>query len=780
MDVHSSKHDAPGNPSKGGHGISRPLYPTPPEPPEARKVVRGTLEVIRRGLWLIVAVFLVVLAAAVAYTWNMPEPTYTATAVLMVDTQPSSSSQEPWSYGVVDARTAGSRNLNNEVLVLQQSLAIAERTAERLLAMEGTGEFDEPFSFGSRSARETAVLLQSGYITVTTITDRGQIVNDAIRVSASSPNPDEAVLIANVYAEEYVNRTTQESRQRIVTSREFLEEQAARRKEELSRWEAQIEQMGRAGAVALDAETQRTIGQIAQLEAQLDESRVELSMREASLASAEQELQQLHPKLVERMASGLEKEIELTQQKIAELELVIGDYNSRQPAAQNASGGAELNDLTRHVDQLKGRLRELSDQQVEQILASGGLDPRGQANGYVAQLNQQMVDERIAISGIEAKISALERRLASYSQKLDNIPQQSMQLAQVHRGRQTAEQMYLRLTEKLEEANLAVESEIGFAEILRPALAAYGPPTDPRVQLLIFGALLGLLLGFAAAFARSKLDVRIYTPDDVQERDFGLLSTIPDMSSIMKKEFGRKSTVKMDGREVSTVLLPLLRPQTAASEAYRKLYLSVQFSRPDVVVQTILVTSPEAGAGKSTTALNLAATAARTGRRTLIVDADLRQPSVHSYLGRPSSPGLSDFVREPIQDVEVDQLSTGSENLFVLPAGKYVSDPTRLLSSRAMRELIERLRNVFDVIIFDSPPVLLATDAALISTQSDVTVVVASAGSTGADALKQATDELRNVGAPVVGTILNRFDPTYMYGYKNTYGYRYKYEYGAR
>lgn len=768
--------------SEEGPGIrsSKRLYPAPLPTREPRKALRQIFEILRRGKWLVLAVTTLMVAAAFAYTKALPETYYNATALLLVDSNYQAASDDALSYGYVDAPSQGGRTINNQILILQQSLAIAERTAERLLTTNETS--GGPYSFENLSVRDLAVRLQSGYITISAITDRGVVVNDAIRVTATSTNPREAVLIANTYAEEYVNRTHQESRQRIAASRQFLDEQVTKRQQELRKWEEQIKEMGRAGAVSLDAETQRTIGQIANLEAQLDEARIEKSMRQAALNSAERELQELHPKLTQRMASGVAREIDLTQQKIAELELVIGEYESRRAATQTAPGTTDVNQLSGQVELLKDRVRVLSDQYVSELLTSGGLDPKAQANGYVAQLNQNMVDERIAISGIDAKISALERRLDGYSRRLESIPQQSMQLAQVHRARQTAEAMYLRLTEKLEEATLAEESKVGYAEVLRPALAAYGPTGDPRARILVMGLLVGLLLGMVAAFARHKLDERIYTPDDVQDKDLGLLSAIPDMRAYVKKEFGKnKKTVVFEGREVNTMLVSLLRPQSAASEAYRRLYLSIQFSRPDTVVQTILVTSPEEGAGKSTTAINLAVTAARTGRRTLIVDGDLRQPSVHAYLKLPASPGLSEQLRAPGGALSAYDLRTGTDNLFVLPAGGPVEDSTRTLSSKELRDLIQTLRAEFDVIVFDSPPVLLTTDAAILSTQSDATVVVTSAGRTSSDALKQAIEELSNVGAPVVGTVLNRFDPTYMYGYQDTYGYRYKqYEYAAR
>jgi capsular exopolysaccharide synthesis family protein len=185
-----------------------------------------------------------------------------------------------------------------------------------------------------------------------------------------------------------------------------------------------------------------------------------------------------------------------------------------------------------------------------------------------------------------------------------------------------------------------------------------------------------------------------------------------------------------------------------------------------------MITSPKAGAGKSTTSLNLAFTTAQAGKRTLVVDADLRRPSLHDKLGLPEGPSLLELLSEDESRWDSERFFTGFENLYVI-TGIPVSQPAELLGSRKMIDLVERFRSEFDIVIFDTPPVLGAVDPVLLSRQCDGVIVVASADGTDMDSLKQSIDELRSVGANVLGTVLNRFDPSSMYGYRNTYGYSY-------
>jgi tyrosine-protein kinase Etk/Wzc len=247
------------------------------------------------------------------------------------------------------------------------------------------------------------------------------------------------------------------------------------------------------------------------------------------------------------------------------------------------------------------------------------------------------------------------------------------------------------------------------------------------------------------------------------------------MQPFLHKAFGQAEQVTVEGRSVRTNMITLLAPMAAISEAYRHLYTRLQLGIPDRVVETILITSPEAESGKSTTALNLALTVARTNRRTIVVDADMRRPVVHTYLGFEDGPVLQDVLRMDMQSEafasQLDKAFTGYDNLYAITVRTPVETPLELLVSPAMRTLIETLKQHFDMIIFDSPPLLLASDATLLAPLFDATVVVTAAGHTHAEALQQTQEELAEAGAHVMGVVLNKYDPATISS-KHTYGYR--------
>jgi capsular exopolysaccharide synthesis family protein len=758
------------------------LFPLP-KPRPAKKLLQHYLETFRRGKWLFLSVLLTVFTAVALYTFIVP-PAYKAYCLLLVGgTQGTaddnaSGNADALNYGKIEGAAYGSRNLSNQTLILQQSLVLARRTAARLQLLKTAG--GTPLSvLSSRgqalSTDEIAVRLQKDYITVALA---GKDV-DIIEISAISAHPAEASAIANLYAEEYVAFSREASRQHISASRTFLESQIEQRRTELSGFEDRIKQYrSREGAVALDQESQYTISQIAQLEAQLDESKIDQSMHEASLASLEDQLEKLHPALARRMASGLEADIGQTQKKIAELELITERIYIRNPLLRaSAPGNPELADLTGQIDQLKQRVQSMSRQYVEEILAAGGIDPSSQKDGlgYITQINRKVVDERIAISGARAKIAALQQRLSEYGRKLEAIPKQVMELAQLERSRHSAESLYILLVSKLQEARIAEESEVGGAQVIRTAITPEKPVRPSRAGNLALGLILGILLGAGAAFARRRLDTRLYTPEDLSDRNLTLLAVLPDLSEAVRRDCGGAVDISFQNRRISSSLVSLFNPSSPESESFRRLHMAL--AAPSSLPSNrkiIMLTSAEEGVGKSTTVCNLGITMAKAGHRTLIVDADLFRPTVHRLLNLSPGPGIDRLIASASAMPHIDSLATGVTNLYALTAPLPVLHSGELFQSKAMHEIIRQLRGDFDMVLIDAPPVLIATDAAYLAPHCDAVVFVAVSGGTDAEALDQAHGEIAAVNAALAGVVLTRFNPSRIYGYKFTYGYMYK------
>ena len=764
----------------GGFTVEEPFYSRPGDGVDLREL----FDVLLRGKWIILGALLLGVALTGVYGLLTPSR-YSSYALLLVEKKDGDlASILPTSPGEV--LFADERNLSNEILVLRQSYPLARTVAERLVQQARVPGTDRPLTIleptddgAPPSVREVAFRLQEDYVS-------SEIEGpdaDALRVSVQSTDADEAAFVANLYAAAFEERTRESSRSGIAESREYLERQVAAQETELDDADDAVRRyMESEGAVDLDDESSRIVQRIADLQAQRDAAGVAIGTRRASIAALTAELGRIEPRLAGRLGSGLDAELGAAQERLVELQGELDTYYAENPRLrESAAPGDRVAQLRREVERTRDRIRELSERLTDQSLATA-TGPGDQRSGFAraAELRARLADERVALDGLVAERDQLSSRLADYEGELAQIPSQLVEIAQLQRERSAREQLYSGLETNLQEARLAEQSQLGYAQVIRPAFVSAVPFAPSRLLNVVLGALFGLIVGCVVAVGKVRLDRRIHRPDNLKALGVPVLATIPSTTALIKRDFGGKDTVLVGDREVDTHLVSLLNPMAAASESYRALRTAVQFSRPDVVVKTILVTSASPSEGKSTTAANLAVVLAQAGRRVLLVDADLRKPTGHKKFGVAREPGLVQHVFESGR-LDVSALPEVADDLWLLPAGKLVPNTSELLGSKRMRDVIEDLRDQFDVVVFDTPPVLAATDSTLLSTQCDATIVVCRAGQTNDHDMAAALEALQGVGASVIGTVLNGFDVTKSYGYKYKYVYRYgsDYAYGS-
>lgn len=777
-----------GHPPSGGSALGKPLWSEEAGPGHEgglKTSLRELKKILRRRKWTILLVSLLVTGLVGTYTF-LSSPTYEAYTILMVEEPPppQSDDQNLLRSGRVGALNETRHNMTDQSLLLRQSLPIAKATVRRL--RQSRSRIDGPIAAlnteGQEDTTRTALAerLQEKHVSVQREDSRE---GHALRVTASSTNPQEAAFIANAYAEEYIDHVRQSNSRRITSARSFLKRQRERYEKKLRNLEDKMQEYkSRDGAAALEEEMRQRIEQRSELEAQLAEARVEQERAQAALNSVQSELEEIRPQLAKRVSSGVDEEIRQAQSRIAELEGRLEQIYVKNPELRdNASQNEDVIELKNEIEKLRKHVGQLTNRYVGEMMAVGGTEPfktgGGTSTTYVTQLKRQAAEERVALSGAEARISALQRRLAESEQRLQNIPKQSTQLARLQRRLATAEKVYTTLTDQLQEVRLADKATIAPAEVVRSALVPEDPVL-PRALVLVAGVLLGLSLGVIAAVVRHKTDSRLYTPEDLRDHNFRPAGVVPDWRLVDN----RRLVASVDDREArrdgrlseTTAIATRQKASVAAAEAYRRLYVNVQTSSSrDAPVQTVLVTSPEPGVGKSTTVLNLAVAAARSGRRTFLVDADLRKPQIREILDIAEGPFLTDLLNNPDATVkDAEDFATPVDNLSVAVPRKRLEDPDVVLSSQKMERVIERLRARFDLIVFDTPPVLAVADATFLASRCDATIVVAQAGRTEAEELRQATEELREAHAEVAGIVLNRFNPSEPSSYASRYQYQ--------
>lgn len=789
------------SPSYGGY----PFYDVSQR--TGKEQIERILDLVFRRKWTILISFLVVLVGAIAYSFTRT-PRFETGAYVSVDLGPRTIvDRDPSGVGE-NLFARNDRSLQGEVRLLQISDQLQMRVAERM-----TNGFPGELLNGDSSSREsikdsrTQPGPREGRLTGYVKFFPERIADNIIQIRGVSSDPVHAAQLANLYADEYVRLTQEASRTYISALRKSLQGRETERLDELNEVEDQIRTyLSQEGAVGLDQAGTRMVQQIASLEAQGDDLRIRLQTERALLANLEYEISDVNPNIADRIASqrkasSLEQRIQDVQNQLVEEENELSQILRANPNMRDRNLDV-LEPYNRGIKFLRAEVDSLVNLYVAEATSLGSANSGEDGLTYLANLQRQASKKRITIGGIEAQIDAIDDRIGEYQRELLKLPGQSMELAQLERSRLHAERMYQFVVERLQAARIAEESEPGYAQLIRTASVPLLSVYPNHVRDLILGAVLGLLLGIALAIMREKLDNRIYQPKQVREHGFKEIAVIPNLRPLIERDHRGKDFLELDGRKLSTSLVSLVNPISAASEAYRQVRTYTLFNLPNTDLQTLLISSPGMMEGKSTTAANLAIVMAQAGRRTLLIDADLRRPHQHRLFGLERESGLRELLING-SDYDDNSWKTFVDNLYVLTAegtdklsgGKKaagdtnghlpLNNPAELLGSKAMAAFLDMVKTEFDTIIFDTPPVLAATDATLLSTQCDATIVVARTGHTKEGELDYTMEAFTDVGARILGVVLNAFDISMAFGHKYRYQHytkygRYpKYGYGA-
>jgi capsular exopolysaccharide synthesis family protein len=362
-------------------------------------------------------------------------------------------------------------------------------------------------------------------------------------------------------------------------------------------------------------------------------------------------------------------------------------------------------------------------------------------------LTAQLSQGEIEGASLTARVRHLKRDMNAVEAKLRHVPSRQIVLARLQRQVEVSQTIHSDLLKRSQEIEVGKVMALGNAILVEPARASR-LPVAPRVPLtLALGLILGLGLGFGLALLQERFDDRARSEDDVLR-----LTDAPVLGSVPLFDEAERVALLAGGHA-----------RRRGLEAYFGLRYNLDFVMPRSSGQTVLVTSAGPQEGKTTTAVYLALAAAMAGRRTILVDADLRLPSIHQFFSLNGTRGLSDVIAGQIslQPVQVGE----NMDLKVLRAGTRAPDPANLLDSTAMRRLVQELRQQADIIIFDSPPLLSAVDSLVLAGMSDAVLLVCVPGASHRRALTRARVLLNTVGAHISGVVLNKLEPRAGHGY---------------
>jgi capsular exopolysaccharide synthesis family protein len=408
---------------------------------------------------------------------------------------------------------------------------------------------------------------------------------------------------------------------------------------------------------------------------------------------------------------------------------------------------------------------EVSVETSTEILAIRYSDPdplvaqrltRGFAQAYLSFRRQQAEEQfQSQERAIQGQIDRAENRIADVEDEIDQTedPNEQNTLS-------AQRDIFLArvgvLQQQLADLRTVTASQGTGAEVIQPANLPTSPASPDFVRNGLLALAVGLFLGIGLAFLRERLDERLRGREDFEGQIAApVLATVP-------RARGRRRRRHRD------LVVTLTDPKGGSAEAYRTLRTNVQFLARAGTLSVIGIVSPAAGEGKTTTAANLAVSIAHTGKRVVVVSCDLRKPRLHLCFRIPSDPGVTSVMSGMKLAEAIQKPDIGS--LRVLASGPTPPNPAELIGSEAMEQMIEALRMSADFVILDTPPLLAVSDGVSLASRCDGVLMVADARTTARGALVHAREQLQQVGANIVGGVLNNFDPSRARYYSHYHG----------
>jgi succinoglycan biosynthesis transport protein ExoP len=500
----------------------------------------------------------------------------------------------------------------------------------------------------------------------------------------------------------------------------------------------------------------------------------------------------------------IDEKQDITTQKLADLSKAVTEAQtdlaqkealSRMAAAGNVDALPAARDSAVIQDLFK-RKADIDQSYADALNQYGPNFPKVQR---LAEQQKQMSDElaraeRVIEDGVQqdyntarSHVELLQVALDKQKADANDLAEKLVQYHILEHDAEANKQLYDGLLQKLKEAGITAGLRSSNIRIVDPALVPSSPSRPQKARNISLAFLVGIIGGVGLAIFREYLDNTVKSPDDIEA-----LSGLPSLAVVptlpgLNGHHGRLSRFTRDTAERTdegprVELLSYVQPKSQISEAFRALRTSLLLSQADHPPQVILVTSALPREGKTTAAVNLAVTLAQLGDRTLLMDSDMRKPGIRRALNMTGGKdvGLSSYLAGVRSLDEVLIPHPAISNLTALTTGPVPPSPADLLSSLRMREGIAELRRRFKFIVIDSPPIMAATDAVILSAQTDGVLMVVRSGETPKEAFTRARDLLAAVKCRMLGVVLNAVDssaPDYYYSYRY-YPYAYGYGYG--
>ncbi len=600
---------------------------------------------------------------------------------------------------------------------------------------------------------------------ITTVRDIRHSINpreeEFITIIASSPSPKLAYAGAEVALEEFRNRCILLERQDSEQVSDFIDDQINLTSVKMETAEGDLQQfLADKNIVTADAEG--GVGQeLLELERGRSEAKANLEMVRINIDSYNNQISSLLNKLSVAPA-GIPH-----SKDVSVLRLQLNDIKEQLSILSLTSGNeAQIRELQKERKQILNELVQLS------IGAKNGEEEdQSQSILSLHELQRQLDAALMEEVKYKNESDFYSIKIKRFKTEHPNLPKDILEYARLVRAKDVLERTLYILLDKREEARIKVAAEQGGVKIIDEPVYPTQPISERKISKTVLAFFLSVILGIVLCTAVDFFDSTIKDENDIRKLGVSPLGAIPVFApKIAPNTLGRKNNPRRTNTVRGRQMLIFESQKSYVAEAYRSLKISLQFAATDKGKNVFVVSSPGVGEGKSLTTANLAVAFAQGGKKTLIVDLDLRRSTQNRFFDVPRKPGITEYL---LEGVELDNIikSSGVPNLHIITGGSSPPNPAELVSSRAMGDFITRMRSEYDIVLIDTPPILVCTDPMSVAEYTDGMIIMVKMEHTNAKTLEYAINTVKKINIEIMGVILNH--TSYRYGTAYYYFYRY-------
>lgn len=569
---------------------------------------------------------------------------------------------------------------------------------------------------------------------------------DIIEIQAKSIEPKEAMDIANAVARAFVEEELKRVREDYKGAKQFIGENTEKAQCEYNKAVQALRDLKeKERFVNLDTETQNLITMISDFRKGMENNKLDILKTRDSAKKIESKLKSI-PKY-QKASERLKENEAISPLKLALRDLSISlaetktKYTSDHPA---------VIDIQNKISETKQLLKN------EMVKVFG--DETTSISTVYEDLTEKLMEKYADLAGYEAQNHAYPKLIKKYESELMSLPRKNAEFSQLQLAVTVSQDVYDSLLKSSYQVGMAESVALSNIYLIESAVAPKlndSKHKHPSFAInMIVALLLGTTLGIGVALFMDFMDDSIRTPDDI--RVFKGLTFLGSIFRINRRE---------------SRLISAIDPKSPLSENFRTIRNSIKFATFENPPKSITVSSSIEAEGKSFLTSNLAISMANEGKKVLVIDGDLRRPSIHTLFNLTNTTGLTDFL---VGEIELKNIlmTTGIDGLTLMPSGPIPPDPARLVESQKMHQLIKDMEEIYDIVIIDTPPILAASDAVQFAGWTDGTIIVAESAKASRKLFPEVLESVKNANANIIGVVLNKVMGE---GNQNYYG-RYYYK----